>query len=154
MKPLDIENSPSPNSIPSEDQEKNRADAKQRLASKFGIDAEFLRVPMLSKMLSISANAIYAQMSSGTFPVAHKKVGNVVLVRFDDFINWYCTDGVSGGHAPTRRKPASQPACVESASVWGQPPVSIDSDVEARLENRKERALRIKFEALAAIKPK
>ena len=66
--------------------------AEQRLAEKFGIASEFIRVPTLSKMLSLSANAIYTQMRNGSFPIPHKKVGNVVVVRFHDFVHWYCAD--------------------------------------------------------------
>jgi predicted DNA-binding transcriptional regulator AlpA len=70
---------------------------EQRLAAKFGIHSEFVRVPALSKMLSLSANAIYTQMHRGTFPLPHKKLGNVVVVRFHDFVNWYCF----GWHEPS-----------------------------------------------------
>ena len=138
-----------PSSSPGEQTHK---DTKRRLAAQLGITAEFVRVPMLSKMLGISANSIYAQMSSGTFPMPHRKVGNVVLVLFDDFVDWYGAKAV-GGPSPRSIRPARpldpppQPAATAIAGT-----VTVDAADVLRKENREERALRIKLESLAAIR--
>ena len=131
-----------------------RIAAKHRLATKYGIAAEFVRVPTLSKILSISANAIYAQMSNGAFPVAHKKVGSVVVVLFDDFVEWYCSEGVEPGARRQQKRFALPDTYCGRIAPADEPPLQVEARDDARLENKTERAQRIKFEALAAARPK
>lgn len=69
---------------------RERAESRARLASQFGIKAAFLRVNDLAAMLSISGNAVRCQIRDGRFPMPHRRIDNVVVVRFDDFVDWYC----------------------------------------------------------------
>lgn len=50
---------------------------------------DFFRVPQLSRMLGISSNSIHAQMRLGIFPIAHRRVGNVIVVRRVDYQAWF-----------------------------------------------------------------
>ena len=123
-----------------------------RLAKKFKILSEFVRVPILSKMLGISSNAIYSQMRKGTFPVSHRRAGNVVLVRFSDFVDWYLVDQDSPVKSPSVTK-LNQPPEFFTTS---EPSACDDNGFHlfTRAETRDERYQRIKQEVIAGMKAK
>lgn len=126
--------------------------ARQLLADKFSIASAFVRVPVLSKILSVSSNAIYAQMRSGTFPVAHKRVGHVVVVKFEDLVDWYCEDGLgSARRHPNRGQPPPLPPSL-SMSATDDAASTAEADVIQWSETTKERAERIKREVLAKMR--
>lgn len=131
-----------------------REETQRRLATRFGINSEFVRVPDLSKILGISSNAIYSQMRNRTFPVAHKRVGNVVLVKFIDFVDWYCAEGIPGcaNLAPSPRSHPTLPAIplfdVDVSAI------AIDAQLIKRAETPKERSARIKQVVIAGMKAK
>ena len=58
-------------------------------AARLGVVGDFVRVPQLAKALGMSANSIYAQMRLGTFPIAHRRVGSVLVVKVDDYAEWF-----------------------------------------------------------------
>lgn len=129
-----------------------RAQALNRLTTKFDIKSEFVRVPVLSKILSMSSNAIYAQMRNGSFPIAHKKVGNVVLVRVIDFVDWYCTHETR--HELSEVCPASPHPLplTDFESNRSETAIPAHSKILREAETPKERSERIKNEVIAAIK--
>jgi predicted DNA-binding transcriptional regulator AlpA len=122
-----------------------RVSTQQRLSSKFAITSEFVRVPVLAKVLSVSANSIYAQMRNGSFPIPHRRVGNVVLVKFFDLVDWYCRDDPK----PTTM-PCSEYGPQTEHAADAMPPednsVAIIERLFKRAETPKERANRIKKE--------
>lgn len=128
--------------------------ARRRLALQFQITSEFVRVPLLSKILSISSNAIYAQMRNGTFPILHRRVGNVVLVKLLDVADWYCHQDVKATEARETRAP-TPPA--DGSNIDVEETVEIDADPAALLhatlvksdETAKQRSARIKREVMA-----
>ena len=63
-------------------------DERARVAARLGVHGDFIRMPELSKALGVSRNAIYWQMRLGTFPIPHRRVGNLVVVKLDDYIAW------------------------------------------------------------------
>ena len=65
------------------------AEAKTAIAARLGVKGDFIRVPQLAKALGISSTSIHAQMRRGNFPVPYRKVGNVVLVKLDDYVQWF-----------------------------------------------------------------
>lgn len=131
-----------------------RAEALNRLTTKFDIKSEFFRVPALSKILSISSNAVYAQMRNGTFPIAHKKVGNVVLVRVIDFIDWYCTHETRH-ELPTVCQASPRPLPLTDLELnRNETAIATYPKILRQAETPKERSERIKREVIAAIKAK
>lgn len=80
-----------------------RADARSRAAARLGITSPFLRVGEIAKILSLSANAARDQMREGRFPIPHRRLGKVLIVKLDDFLDWYCDDTADDevGNLPT-----------------------------------------------------
>ena len=78
----------------------------------------------------MSASSIYAQMRLGTFPIAHRRVGSVVVVKLDDYAEWFHAEPRLGGPPPPTGTSACQPRT--EPRVW--------------IETDKEQAERIKRE--------
>ena len=70
-------------------------DARATIAARLGVKGEFIRVPQLAKALGISSTSIHAQMRRGNFPISHRRVGNVILVKLDDYVQWF-ENGLGG----------------------------------------------------------
>jgi len=127
-------------------------DFERRLAAKHQIDSEFVRVPTLAKIMAMSANSIYVQMRDNKFPLAHRRVGNVVLVKLADLARWYCTGEGSAVREPeppraTPVEPAKEPPAASSAPA----PEHYEAPRQIRKETRDQQQARIKREVLAEI---
>ncbi len=127
-----------------------QADAKAELASRYGIASAFMRVDQIEKILGITANSIRAQMREGRFPVAHRRVGNVVVVKLDDFAAWYSSPGAAKREEGVRARadfpdapppPAAMPMARASSRATIPPPN----------ETAKEWADRIRLSARLAV---
>jgi predicted DNA-binding transcriptional regulator AlpA len=57
-------------------------------AARLGVHGDFVRMPQLARALGISANSIRAQMRSGTFPIPHRRIGKIVVVSLDAYLDW------------------------------------------------------------------
>lgn len=68
-------------------------DIKAAVAARLGVKGDFIRVPQLAKALGISSTSIHAQMRHGNFPIEHRRVGNVIVVKLDDYVRWFRTGG-------------------------------------------------------------
>ena len=68
------------------------AAARKKLAARFGIESEFVRVPLLSKVIGLSTVAIYEAMREGRFFLPHRMLLSSPAVKFDDLVKWYCDD--------------------------------------------------------------
>jgi hypothetical protein len=66
-----------------------RANLKAMVAARLGVKGEFIRVPQLAKALGISSTSIHSQIRRGKFPILHRRVGNVILVKLDDYLSWF-----------------------------------------------------------------
>ncbi len=126
---------------------KERAVARARLASQFGIKAAFLRVNDLAAMLSISGNAVRCQIRDGRFPMPHRRIDNVVVVRFDDFVDWYCAAPPPSGAAESGEPGDAAP----EPEIDASPPPSEFSFEQASadtsaMETADQRVVRIKRE--------
>ncbi|MES2242122.1 MAG: hypothetical protein V4639_04540 [Pseudomonadota bacterium] len=66
--------------------------AKAQLADQFDIDNAFVKVSKLSKILGLAPATIYGSMRKGTFFIPHRMLGSTPAVRFDDLVDWYCSD--------------------------------------------------------------
>ena len=63
------------------------------MAARLGVHGDFIHVPQLARALDISATTIRAQMRRGIFPMPHRKIGSVCVVKLDDYILWFDSDG-------------------------------------------------------------
>jgi hypothetical protein len=68
--------------------------ASDAIAARIGVKGDFIRVSQLAKALGISATTIHSQIRRGNFPIAHRKVGNVILVKLDDYVRWFENGGI------------------------------------------------------------
>lgn len=129
-----------------------KAATHQRLSTKFAINSEFVRVPLLSKVLGISSNAIYAQMRNGSFPIAHRRVGNVVVVKFPDLVDWYCQDTTKACARPDITSAARLQCRDEFTCAADDATADIDAVLIKHAETPTERAQRFKQEVIAGMK--
>jgi hypothetical protein len=136
-------------------QERRREQARNYLASRFEIKSEFLRVALLSRILGINTGTIYAQMANRSFPMSHFRLGQAIVVKFDDFLDWYCARGVQpqgGTWRVTLTDKALAPSAVQAESQRQEEVPSCVCDESAGYspaETIKERARRIKAEVRA-----
>lgn len=131
------------------------ANAKLSISIQFGIKSAFVRVADLSKMLGIPSNTIHALIRQHRFPIPHRQVGSVVLVKFDDYVAWYC----QGDAFPCMPVP-KEVKKLHSKVVEGPIEPSVEDVLnEVRIsvafeETAKERAARYKREAHDALRRK
>ena len=83
-----------------DENESSQSGAPEEIKSR----CDFLRVPQLSRMLGISSNSIHAQMRLGIFPIAHRRVGNVIVVRRVDYQTWFEAEQLP----PSRRQASDE----------------------------------------------
>ncbi len=74
-----------------------RDEAREMLRRDYGIDSAFVRVPTLSKVLGLAQPTIYASMREGRFFLPHRLLNSSPAVRFEDLLEWYCSDVMPGG---------------------------------------------------------
>lgn len=131
--------------------DQTRFEALGKLTKQFSLSSAFVRVPKLSKMLSITATSIHSQMRSGIFPMPHRRVGNVIVVRIEDFVEWYCFgESVAAGRREARHEHEPDPATFVEEPPENEP--TRDDELIVWAETPKERASRIKSELLASMK--
>lgn len=105
------------------------------MRSRLGVKGDFIRVRQLAKALGISGTSIHSQIRRGTFPIPHRRVGNVVLVRLSDYMMWFedGSRGVSTVAEPVSADTITGPLVDELQSFVADAP-SIDRKRESRAE--------------------
>ena len=68
------------------------AQEREAIAARLGAEGDFLRVPQLAKALGISAKSLHAQMRAGSFPMPHRRVGRVIVVKLDHYVDWFLSE--------------------------------------------------------------
>ena len=91
---------------------------RQELAARLGVQGDFARVPQLARALGISANSIYAQMRLGTFPMPHRRVGNVVVVKLDDYMDWFVDQPTASAISEPNATPNAATLARDMATPW------------------------------------
>lgn len=135
-----VENGPSPETEES---------ARTILRRCCGASSAFVRVNAVAKALGLSSTAIHSQIRQGRFPIAHRRVGHAVLVKFEDLVAWYCANerpqlpDVGVASRVPRTNPSAKDAAVEADE-------EAPEDVPL-FETPAERARRIKKSVLAAM---
>lgn len=83
------------------------------VAARLGVHGDFMRVPALARALGISQNTVHAQMRSGAFPIPHRRVGNVIVIKLDDYIAWLAGRPIDSRktHDPGELDPKALNAC-------------------------------------------
>lgn len=127
------------------------AAAKLSLSVRYGITSAFVRVSKLSEMMGLPGNSIRAAMRGGSFPIARHRVGKIALVKFDDFVRWYCEGGTLAAPAVLNRAPAQTPA--PEAGALGPAP-SQAASTEPVGETEKEKIARWKREIRQSLRDK
>lgn len=125
--------------------------AKLSLSVQFGVASAFVRVSKLSEMMGLPANSIRAAMRGGSFPIARHRVGKIALVKFDDFVRWYCEGGTLAAPAVPNRAPAQAPA---PETGGHRPAPSQATSTEPVGETEKEKIARWKREIRQSLRDK
>ncbi len=109
-----------------EEPKSESARAQHPVSKASELRCEFLRVPQLSALLGISANSIHSQMRLGIFPIPHRRIGNVIVVKKADYQNWF--DSEHGQRQRPPRARAGRPAPRTSSAAGEErmlPPATI-----------------------------
>ena len=118
----------------SEDSKRNAS--RTAMAARLGVHGDFIHVPQLSRALGISSTTIHAQMRRGNFPMPHRKVGNVLVVKLDDYVRWF--DGDDAERPPPKgmsAKPVeSAPEAQEQSRAKPSPSRALGSEGQRRAE--------------------
>lgn len=134
-------------------------DARTAAARKLGICAPFLNVGDLSKLTGLTGAGIRGQMREGRFPIAHRRMGSIILVKSDDFLDWYLS-------APSEVFPERSPlmaslsdfiprAAASRVFAADSSPLTMPSvNVMPHAETARERVARLKQIATQAVKSK
>lgn len=91
----------------------HRERVAETLRQRYGIDSEFVRVAALSKVLGIAQPTIYSQMRSGTFFLPYRRLNSMPAVKFDDLVEWYCTNQVVEARPNALRRLDGEPSLEE-----------------------------------------
>ena len=84
---------------------KSWCERRAATAARLGVHGDFVHVPQLARALGISSTTIYTQMRRGNFPMPHRKVGNVCMVKLDDYVRWF--ESGAGAARPAEREAAN-----------------------------------------------
>jgi predicted DNA-binding transcriptional regulator AlpA len=109
------------------------AEARAAMAARLGVRGDFVHVPHLALALGISSTTIHAQMRRGNFPIPHRKVGNVVVVKLDDYVRWF-------EQADAETKKPLTDAKGEASSLEEQPPGAQPQSAALGASERQRRA--------------
>ncbi len=119
------------------------AEQRAHAADRFEIAGDFMRVAQLAKALGISANSIRAQIRRGVFPIPHRHLGDIVVVKLDDYVEWL---GAKPKPKKAMRAEEVPERCSEPAPSTVQRP-----STTSLAETPKQVAERMKREVLAAM---
>lgn len=70
--------------------ERRRASTRKMLVADFHIEAAFVGVPKLSRVIGIAVSTIHSYIRQGTFFMPHRLVNRTVLVSLEDLVDWCC----------------------------------------------------------------
>ncbi len=102
-----------------------RAQAERRLAERrerarammvreFRIEAAFVDVPKLARIVGLASSTIYGYIRARSFFIPYRLVNGRPLISLDDLVDWYCCgspiDPVAGPPLPTWRPIGPRPA--------------------------------------------
>ena len=98
------------------DEQARRVSAtRAALASEFHVEAAFVGVPKLARILGIAPSTIYGCMRRGAFFIPYRMFNSMAMVSMQDLAEWHCsTQGVIPAAALSRRSLA---ASVDAAPV-------------------------------------
>lgn len=84
-------------------EERQVAKARAMLVKDFHIDAAFVGMPKLARILGCSAATLWSHIRKGSFFMPYRKVNGTLLVSVDDLARWYCSaSGVVAPEIPGR----------------------------------------------------
>jgi len=92
------------------------AEARALLAREFSIEAAFVGVPKLSRILGIAPSTIYGYMRRKEFFIPYRMFNTMAMVSLDDIAEWLVSDGsvVPAGRSPRVELPPEKPAVSEA----------------------------------------
>jgi len=116
------------------------------MRARLGVTGDFIRVVQLAKALGISSTSIHSQIRRRVFPIPHRRVGNVVLVKLSDYLH---SQGVATPVKPMLAEAAGTavPDSIESADP-------IEPSIDKKRETKAEFKARINREVLAEMRAK
>lgn len=121
------------------------------MRARLGIKGDFIRVAQLAKALGISSTSIHSQIRRRVFPIPHRRVGNVVLVKLSDYLRWL--EGESQGLAMPA-KPMLAEAAGPTAAESVETAYPSEPSTDKKRETKAEFKARINREVLAEMRAK
>lgn len=118
-----------------ESRDQARERERERLAVRYGIHSEFVRVPTLARILGLAAPTIYEAMRDGRFFMPHRLLGSAPAVRLDDLAEWLAAPQPPAA-APARQRLRGEraPLATDSGDIAAK--VLAEMGVEPRARRR------------------
>ena len=99
-----------PRSSPEDAHRRKVAETRAMLASEFHIEAAFVGVPKLSRILGIAPSTIYGYMRRKEFFLPYRMFNTMAMVSLDDIADWLCSaDGVVRAPSSAGRERPQEP---------------------------------------------
>lgn len=69
---------------------------KKRLMRDFHVEAAFVGVPKLGRILGLAPSTIYGHVRAGVFFIPHRMMNTTTVFLFDDVVDWICEEQPTG----------------------------------------------------------
>lgn len=80
-----------------------KAEIRAALVRDFHVEAAFVGVPKLARILGLAPSTIYAHVRAGVFFIPHRMMNTTTMFLLDDVVDWVCRE-------PQRTAPPVAPA--------------------------------------------
>ena len=115
--------------------EARRERARAMMVREFKIEAAFVDVPKLARIVGLAPSTLYGYIRAGSFFIPYRLVNERPLISLDDLVDWYCSgapiDPVAGPPLPNWR-PIGRRG-VPAANVAAKTTAQIVEEAEAKL---------------------
>lgn len=76
----------------------------------FHIEAAFVGVPKLARILGLAPSTIYAHVRAGVFFIPHRMMNTTTMFLVDDVVDWICREPDQAQPATAAPEPLASPA--------------------------------------------
>jgi hypothetical protein len=76
----------------------------------FHIDAAFVGVPKLARILGLAPSTIYAHVRAGVFFIPHRMMNTTTMFLVDDVVDWICREPERAAPSARAQETAQAPA--------------------------------------------
>lgn len=90
--------------------EARKSAVRAALLRDFHIEAAFVGVPKLARILGLAPSTIYAHVRAGVFFIPHRMMNTTTMFLVDDVVDWICREPERARPAAVAPEPLASPA--------------------------------------------